>query len=59
MKTVIVRRLKDGVVIEEKFHGRDVNWAFDENIFRVWDTYKTNAYPYDKIESIEISHLNV
>jgi len=58
MKTVVVRRIKDGAVVEEMFKGPDVNWSFDNGIFRIWTKVKTLAVPYEMLESVEINHLN-
>ncbi len=54
MKKVVVRRLKDGIVIEEVFTGVSIGWSFDPSIFRVWDAVRTLAVPYQMIESVEI-----
>ncbi len=54
MKKVIVRRLKNNQIIEEVFFGKEVNWAFDVGVFRVWDTSKTLGVPYQMLESVEI-----
>ncbi len=57
MKTVVVRRLKDGNVVEDVFRGKDVNWEFAAGVFRVWNSAKTLAVPYQMLESVEITNV--
>lgn len=58
MKTVIIKRLCSGKVTEEKFTGKSVNWTFETNIFRIWDSERTLAVPYQMLESVEIKNTS-